>query len=75
MTKAGQGLADGSAPDASDADSYAVVRNHEGRHSVWLEAREIPAGWERTGFAGDRGSCLAEISRVWTDIYPVSVRL
>jgi MbtH protein len=53
---------------------HVVVRNQEDRHSIWPTDRDLPVGWERTGFVGDRNACLAEISRVWVDIRPLSVR-
>ena len=53
---------------------HVVVRNQEDRYSIWPADRNLPVGWERTGFVGDRNSCLVEISRVWVDIRPLSVR-
>lgn len=54
--------------------THLVVVNHEDQHSVWPEARTLPAGWRATGFSGTRDECLAHIAVVWTDIRPASVR-
>ncbi|HWO12618.1 MAG TPA: MbtH family NRPS accessory protein [Polyangiaceae bacterium] len=53
---------------------FVVVLNAEEQHSIWPEARELPSGWAREGFAGSRSECLAHIDSVWTDIRPLSVR-
>jgi uncharacterized protein YbdZ (MbtH family) len=54
--------------------TYDVVVNGEGQHSVWLRAKQLPAGWEATGFSGTEEECLEHIAAVWTDITPRSVR-
>lgn len=54
---------------------YAVVRNEEEQYSIWPEDRPVPAGWHRTGFAGDKPACLAHIEEVWTDMRPRSLRV
>ncbi len=54
---------------------YAVVVNDEEQYSIWAADREVPAGWKATGTQGTREECLAEISRVWTDLRPRSLRL
>lgn len=53
---------------------YRVVVNDEEQYSIWVEDREIPAGWRATGFAGSREECLAHIDETWKDITPASVR-
>lgn len=49
---------------------YRVVVNDEGQHSLWIEARGLPAGWHDSGFSGDKETCLAHVSAVWTDLRP-----
>ncbi|WDZ82469.1 MbtH family protein [Micromonospora cathayae] len=53
---------------------FLVVRNDEEQYSIWSADRELPAGWQDTGFAGTREECLAHIDTVWTDMRPRSVR-
>ncbi|MCX4472881.1 MbtH-like protein [Micromonospora sp. MW-13] len=53
---------------------FLVVRNDEEQYSIWSADRELPAGWNATGFAGTREECLAHIDTVWTDMRPRSVR-
>ncbi|MFI1196257.1 MbtH family protein [Micromonospora sp. NPDC020750] len=53
---------------------FLVVRNDEEQYSIWSADRELPAGWNGTGFAGTREECLAHIDTVWTDMRPRSVR-
>lgn len=53
---------------------YAIVRNHEDRYSIWPADRNPPAGWNQTGFVGDRDSCLEEVTELWRDIRPLSIR-
>jgi MbtH protein len=57
-----------------DDRRYDVVVNHEEQYSIWLADSEPPAGWLRTGFAGNKDSCLAHIAEVWTDLRPRSLR-
>jgi len=57
-----------------NADTYAVVLNDEEQYSIWPAGRDLPAGWRRSGFAGQREECLAHIDEVWTDIRPLSLR-
>lgn len=53
---------------------FLVVRNDEEQYSIWSADRELPAGWQDTGFTGAREECLAHIDEVWTDMRPRSVR-
>lgn len=46
-------------------DVYAVVVNHEGFHSIWPEARKLPAGWRPLGVTGSRAECLSWIDSNW----------
>ncbi|MFE2292653.1 MbtH family protein [Streptomyces sp. NPDC059452] len=54
--------------------TYHVVVNHEDQYSVWPQGRDIPDGWNTTGFTGLIDACMAEIERVWTDMRPRSLR-
>jgi MbtH protein len=53
---------------------YDVVINLEEQYSIWLAGREIPAGWQATGFRGAEEECLTHITSVWTDMRPLSLR-
>ncbi|MEU5099903.1 MbtH family NRPS accessory protein [Streptomyces sp. NPDC020996] len=55
-------------------EEFAVVVNGEQQYSVWPAHREVPDGWEREGTVGPKDTCLAHISRVWTDMRPLSLR-
>lgn len=57
-----------------DDDIYFVVRNKEGQYSVWLEGRNLPAGWESVGDPATKQVCLQRIEQIWTDMVPASVR-
>ncbi|WP_242910398.1 MbtH family protein [Actinomadura terrae] len=55
------------------SEQFAVVRNIEGQYSVWPLGRDVPSGWDATGFEGPREHCLEHIGEVWTDLRPLSV--
>jgi len=55
-------------------EHYLVVINDELQYSIWPSGREVPRGWQATGFEGAREACLAHIAEVWTDMRPLSVR-
>lgn len=62
-------------PVSSFSDnSWIVVKNHEGRYSVWPAAKPPPLGWEKAGAVGTREECLAEIEAVWTCQRPAALR-
>jgi MbtH protein len=61
-------------PEREDTTPYKVVVNHEEQYSIWPADRENPLGWEDVGQAGTRQQCLEAISRLWTDMRPLSVR-
>lgn len=60
--------------DESDDRTYLVVMNHEEQYSIWLADREMPNGWDATGFSGPKQECLDHIAQVWTDMRPLSLR-
>jgi MbtH protein len=53
---------------------FSVVMNHEEQYSIWLQGREIPAGWNEVGKSGTRAECLDYIEQVWVDMRPLSLR-
>ena len=53
---------------------YQVVMNSEEQYSIGPEERTLPPGWSFCGFKGSKEDCLQEISRVWTDMRPKSLR-
>lgn len=55
-------------------ERYAVVVNGEEQYSIWPVGQDVPLGWRMALFEGSRSECLAHISRVWTDMRPLSVR-
>ncbi|MBO4207741.1 MbtH family protein [Micromonospora echinofusca] len=57
-----------------DQRQYQVVVNDEEQYSIWASDSDLPAGWQPTGFSGDRAACLAHIEEVWTDMRPKSLR-
>jgi MbtH protein len=60
--------------EEDDTRGYLVVVNDEEQYSVWLEGRDLPAGWRAEGTRGTRAQCLEHIERVWTDMRPASLR-
>jgi MbtH protein len=53
---------------------HVVVLNDEEMYSTWPADRELPAGWYRAGFEGEKDECLAYVERTWTDMRPLSLR-
>jgi MbtH protein len=64
----------GAEEDDTDTHRYVVVVNDEEQYSIWIEGRELPAGWRADGVAGTKAACLAHIDSVWTDMRPASLR-
>jgi MbtH protein len=60
--------------DEQDNRIYSVVLNDEEQYSIWPADREPPAGWRKDGTEGPKDACLEHISRVWTDMRPLSLR-
>lgn len=56
------------------SETYDVVINNEEQYSIWSTNRDIPSGWRKANFQGDRQACLQYISEVWTDMRPKSLR-
>lgn len=55
-------------------NQYEVVVNDEEQYSIWPLGKAIPNGWRAVGKSGDKASCLAYITDVWTDMRPLSLR-
>lgn len=51
-----------------------VVRNSEGRMSVWPAPHALPPGWRAEGEPASRAECLARIDASWTDPRPLALR-
>jgi len=60
--------------EEDDTRGYLVVINDEEQYSIWLDGRELPAGWRAEGTRGTKAECLAHIENVWTDMRPASLR-
>lgn len=60
--------------DKEDNRTYKVVVNHEEQYSIWLADKENPLGWKDVGKSGLKQECLDHISKVWTDMRPLSLR-
>ncbi len=57
-----------------ERETYNVVFNHEEQYSIWPSDKEPPSGWQKSGFSGSKDECLANISEIWTDMRPLSLR-
>ncbi len=60
-------------PFENEDASYLVLVNHEGQHSLWPEAIDVPSGWRVVFGGGRRLECLDYIEASWTDIKPASL--
>lgn len=60
--------------EEDDTRGYLVVVNDEEQYSIWLDGRDLPAGWRADGTRGTKAECLAHIENVWTDMRPASLR-
>jgi MbtH protein len=53
---------------------YKVVVNHEEQYALWIAGKANALGWRDTGFEGLKADCLTYVSRIWTDMRPLSLR-
>jgi MbtH protein len=53
--------------------SYLVLVNDEGQHSLWPGFAAVPAGWKIAFGPGDRELCLGYVNEQWTDMRPKSL--
>jgi MbtH protein len=51
--------------DEDPFETYVVVRNERGDHSVWPTVKSVPAGWSALDFSGSRSECLDWIEAHW----------
>jgi MbtH protein len=58
----------------SDQTVYHVVVNHEEQYSIWPADQAPPLGWRLAGKPGPKAACLAQITELWTDMRPLSLR-
>lgn len=56
-----------------DGDTFKVLINDEGQHSIWPSAQPVPVGWQVIGPVGLKQVCLDWIKENWRDITPRSV--
>lgn len=61
-------------PFEAETDTYLVLANEEGRHSLWPNSLAVPAGWTITHGEGTRQACLEHIEQTWKDMRPKSLR-
>ncbi|MFI0446665.1 MbtH family protein [Actinomadura sp. 6N118] len=63
-------------PFENEEASYLVLVNHQGQHSLWPEAIDVPSGWQVVFGRGEKGAgrqeCLDYVSENWTDITPLN---
>ena len=60
-------------PFENEDASYLVLVNHEGQHSLWPEAIDVPSGWQVVFGAARRQECLDYVEANWSDIRPRSL--
>ena len=56
-----------------DGDSFIVLRNHEGQHSLWPAGKAVPEGWSVAHPAASKAECLAFVETEWRDMRPASL--
>jgi MbtH protein len=57
-----------------EGDSFVVLVNAEGQHSIWPSAKAAPDGWTQVAAAASKAACVAFIEAHWTDMRPQSLR-
>jgi MbtH protein len=60
-------------PFDDDRNSFFVLVNDEGQHSLWPAFAEIPAGWLSKFGPDSKKSCLEYVEQNWTDMRPKSL--
>ncbi|MFE0171848.1 MbtH family protein [Streptomyces sp. NPDC059002] len=55
-------------------ETFLVLVNDEGQHSLWPAFAERPEGWRIALAAGPRDAALAYVEENWTDMRPRSLR-
>ena len=52
---------------------WRILRNGEGRYSVWPMLYPLPSGWEDEGTRASRAECLERIETLWQDPRPLAL--
>lgn len=60
-------------PFEDENQTYLVLINDEGQHSLWPSFVEVPAGWTVVKDEDSRTACLDYINENWTDMRPRSL--
>lgn len=60
-------------PFDDEQQSFFVLVNHEGQHSLWPQFAQIPAGWEAVFGPDARQPCLDYVEAHWQDMRPRSL--
>lgn len=62
-------------PFEKDDETYLVLVNEEGQHSLWPSFVAVPRGWSIALPATSRRECLDYVNQHWTDMRPRSLIL
>lgn len=57
-------------PFDDQAGAFVVLINHQGEHSLWPAAAEIPSGWSTAFEQNRRQACIEYINENWTNMRP-----
>ncbi len=60
-------------PFDDEQNTFIVLINDEGQHSLWPQFAQTPAGWTSVFGPGARQSCLDYVEQHWTDMRPRSL--
>jgi MbtH protein len=60
-------------PFEDPEQTYLVLVNDEGQHSLWPAFVDVPAGWTTVLPEGPRDAALDYIDKNWTDMRPKSL--
>ena len=59
-------------PFDDQGGTFVVLINHQGEHSLWPAAAEIPAGWSTAFEQNRREACIEYINQNWMDMRPTT---
>uniref|UniRef100_A0AAU3I1V9 MbtH family protein n=1 Tax=Streptomyces sp. NBC_01393 TaxID=2903851 RepID=A0AAU3I1V9_9ACTN len=60
-------------PFDDEEGTYLVLVNDENQHSLWPQARSVPAGWTVAFGPDTRRNSLDHVEKNWTDLRPASL--
>ena len=60
-------------PFEDENETYRVLVNDEGQHSLWPSFVEVPDGWRVVHEEDSRQACLDYVEANWTDMRPRSL--